>query len=104
MARTWVTVAPNGRLSLPIDVRRELGIERGGDLLLEVDDEPGVVTLRTSAAVVKRAQRLARELLGGRIPSVDEFLAERREEARREERKLRWLLGDDGTGSADEVA
>src|SRR4051794_39452634 len=104
MAKTWVSVAPNGRLSLPIDVRRKLGIERGGDLLLDADDEPGVVTLRTTAAAVKRVQRLARELLGDSPPSVDEFLAERREEAAREERKMRRLLGEDETGSADEVA
>jgi bifunctional DNA-binding transcriptional regulator/antitoxin component of YhaV-PrlF toxin-antitoxin module len=104
MAKTWVSVAPNGRLSLPIDVRRRLGIERGGNLLLDADDEPGVVVLRTTTAVVKRAQRLARELLVDRMPSVDELLAERREEARREERKMRRILGEDETGSADEVA
>ena len=104
MTKTWVSVAPNGRLSLPIDVRRKLGIERGGDLLLDADDEPGVVTLRTTVAAVKRVQRLARELLGDSLPSVDEFLAERREEAAREERKMRRLLGEDEASVADEVA
>jgi bifunctional DNA-binding transcriptional regulator/antitoxin component of YhaV-PrlF toxin-antitoxin module len=104
MSKTWVTVAPNGRLSLPIDVRRKLGIERGGDLLLDAGGEPGAVTLRTAEAAVKRAQKLARELLGGNLPSVDEFLAERREEAAREERKMRRLLGEDEASVADEVA
>jgi AbrB family looped-hinge helix DNA binding protein len=104
MAKTWVTVATNGRVSLPIEVRRKLGIERGGDLLLDGDGEAGVVTLMTAEAAVRRVQRLARELLGDDLPTVDEFLAERREEAAREERKMRRLAGEEEAGVADEVA
>ncbi len=104
MAKTWVTVAPNGRVSLPVEVRRRLGIERGGNLLLDDEGEAGALTLLTPEAAVRRVQRLARELLGGNLPTVDEFLAERREEATRQERKTRRLAGEEGPGVADEVA
>ena len=73
MAAAWVKVAPNGRLSLPIEIRRQLGVEKGGDLVLG-DVEDGAVTLMTAEASVRRVQRLARELFGDRLPSVDEFL------------------------------
>ena len=32
MAAAWVKVASNGRLSLPIEIRRQLGVEKGGDV------------------------------------------------------------------------
>jgi len=102
MRHAWVKVAENGRLSLPVDVRRRLGVERGGSLVLHVDEEQGCVTLMTTEAMVRRVQRLARELLGDRIPSVDEFLAERREEAARQEAKMRQPMGEGA--DADEVA
>src|SRR3712207_6488211 len=106
MAKTWLTVAASGCARPPAQGRRKLGIERGGDLLLDDDGEAGVVTLMTAEAAVRRVQRLARELLGGSLPTVDEFLAERREEAARQERKLRRLAGEEEeeAGVPDEVA
>ena len=100
MRDIWVKVAESGRLSLPADVRRRLGVERGGSLVLHVDEEQGCVTLLTAEAMVRRVQRLARELLRDQMPSVDEFLAERREEAGRQEAKMRRLVreGADADG------
>ena len=102
MAAAWVKVAPNGRLSLPIEIRRQLGVEKGGDLVLG-DIEDGAVTLMTAEASVRRVQRLARELFGDRLPSVDEFLAYKREQAALEERKMRRLAGEE-VAEADEIA
>ena len=104
MVKAWITVAANGRVSLPVEVRRRLGVERGGDLLLDDEGEAGAVTLRTAEATVRRVQRLARELLGDNLPTVDEFLAERREEVAREERKMRRLAGEEDVSTTDEVA
>ena len=78
-----VEVAANGRLDLPIAVRRELGLENGGVLSLQVDED-GMV-LRTRRQMARRAQMLARELLGNYEGSlVDELITERRAEAARE--------------------
>ena len=70
-----------GRLVLPDEIRIAVGLERGGDVVLELAGDE----IRIRAAgddVVSRAQRLTRQLLAGRTgTTVDDFLAERRREA-----------------------
>jgi AbrB family transcriptional regulator, stage V sporulation protein T len=102
MRPVWVKVAANGRISLPVEIRRQLGVEKGGDLVLSRDAD-GAVTLMTAEAAVRRVQRLARERFGDKLPSVDDFLAYKREQAALEERKLRRLTGAEAA-DADEVA
>ena len=53
-----VTITPSGRLSLPADIRRRLGLSGGGELVLE--ETPDGVILRTVAQSVAHAQALAR--------------------------------------------
>lgn len=75
-----VTVAANGRLVLPADVRKRLDLMEGGDLLME-ETQDGLV-LRTVAQSVARAQAIARRHLADRPDvSVDDFLAKRRKES-----------------------
>ena len=57
-------------------------------------EEEGVVTLMTAEAAVRRVQRMARELFGDKLPTVDEYLAEKREDVAREERKMQRMLGE----------
>lgn len=102
MSTSWVKVSANGRLSLPVEIRRQLGVERGGDLVLG-REEDGAVTLMTAEASVRRVQRLARELFGDRLPTVDEFLAHKREQVALEQRKLDRLARKAPAGT-DEVA
>jgi AbrB family looped-hinge helix DNA binding protein len=72
-----VTIAANGRMSLPADIRRRLGLVGGGALLVE-ETEDGVF-LRTLAQSVVQAQALARKYTAGKPEaSVDAFLANRR--------------------------
>ena len=103
MATAWVKVSSNGRLSLPVEVRRQLGLEKGGDLVLS-REEDGAVTLMTAEVAVLRVQRLARELLGDKVPTVDEFIAHKREQAALEERKMQRLTGGEKAAGTDEVA
>lgn len=77
-----VKVSETGRLSLPVEVRRALGIERGGTLLLETVE--GEIRLTTLKERVRRVQALARELLQGQDVSSEEIIEERRREAARE--------------------
>jgi AbrB family looped-hinge helix DNA binding protein len=69
-------VTESGRLSLPADVRRLVGLENGGDVVIELDGQ--TIRVRTVAEVVADTQALAKRLLAGRTVSVDDFLAHRR--------------------------
>ncbi len=73
-----VNVTPNGRMSLPIDIRKRLGLAGGGAVLVEETDD-GVI-LRTVSQAVARAQAISRALLEGKadVP-VDAFIAEGRQ-------------------------
>lgn len=73
-------VTPEGRMSLPADIRKRHGLAQGGEVLVE--DTGDAIVLRTLDQVVARAQDMSRRLAAGRPgASVDDFLAERRREA-----------------------
>lgn len=75
-----VNLTANGRMSLPIDIRKRLGLEGGGAVLVEETDD-GVV-LRTVSQAVARAQAIVRKYTDGNPDSsVDAFLASRRSES-----------------------
>lgn len=72
-----VKITPNGRLVLPADVRRRLGLTEGGALLIE-ETADGVI-LRTVDQAVAHARELARRYTASNPhSSVDAFLAGRR--------------------------
>jgi len=77
-----VRVSSNGRVLIPLAVRRELGIKPGDELVLEIED--GALRLSTRLARLREVQALARTFLAGEPSLVDELLAERRAEAARE--------------------
>ena len=68
-------VGPKGRVVLPIEARRSLGIDEGDELVAVVHDDG--VTLLTRAAAVARLRRIFAGVGGS---PVDELLAERRAE------------------------
>ena len=75
-----LNVAPNGRLVLPAEIRKRLGLLKGGDLMVE--ETPDGLVLRTVAQSVAHAQAIARRYLADRADvSVDAFLANRRTES-----------------------
>ena len=75
-----VNITPTGRMSLPADIRKRLGLNEGGSIFLE-ETEDGLI-LRTAAQAVARAQAIAREFSSGKPEvSVDAFLASRRAES-----------------------
>jgi AbrB family looped-hinge helix DNA binding protein len=82
-----VKVAANGRIVLPADVRKQLGLEGGGTLMLSVDEFG--VTLTTFQHRIAKAQALYKEMMKGKQDiSVDDFLAEKRADAAREWEEL----------------
>lgn len=71
-----VNITPNGRMSLPADLRKRLGLAEGGAVFLE-ETEDGIV-LRTAAQAVAHAQAIARRFTEGNADaSVNAFLANR---------------------------
>lgn len=75
-----INVAPSGRMNLPADIRKRLGLEKGGAVLVE-ETEAGVV-LRTVSQAVARAQAIARRYTeGNEAASVYAFLVDRRAES-----------------------
>ncbi len=76
-------VTQSGRVSLPADMRRAMGLDHGGDVIFELEGHE--IRIRTVEEVVRRSQELTKRLIGGKPASdVDSFLAERRREAKRE--------------------
>jgi AbrB family looped-hinge helix DNA binding protein len=75
----WGQVSPSGRLSLPAEFRKALGLERGGKVLVELAGEE--IRLRTVRSAVARIQSRAKQLFAGKpnVSSAD-FLAHRRED------------------------
>jgi bifunctional DNA-binding transcriptional regulator/antitoxin component of YhaV-PrlF toxin-antitoxin module len=70
----------DGRVSLPAGLRRKYGLARGGEVVVE--DLGDAIVLRTLDQVVARAQELSRKLIEGKTgASVDDFLAERGQQA-----------------------
>lgn len=80
--RIKIKVPANGRVVIPAEFREALGIPEGGDLIFRwEDDELRIATMQRN---IERAQRHARQYIKPGVPLVDEFIAERREAAKRE--------------------
>ncbi|WP_249208426.1 AbrB/MazE/SpoVT family DNA-binding domain-containing protein [Gluconobacter albidus] len=73
-----VNVMPNGRLVLPVGLRKSLGVEKGGQVMAEIVD--GEVRLITPDASLDRARALFRKYVPAGMSITDEVIAERRAE------------------------
>ena len=72
-------VMPDGRMSLPADLRKRHGLSHGGEVIVE--DMGDAIVLRTLDQVVARAQEMSRKLIGVREGgSTREFLVARARE------------------------
>ena len=78
-----VRVANNRRMVLPKSVREALGVTQGGAVVLSIEGD--VVKLTSIRQSVAQAQALYRQHATNDL-SVDDFIAERRAEAAREEK------------------
>ncbi len=61
---TVTRVSESGKLSLPAQMHRQVGLEQGGPVLVRVED--GEIRVRTVRDSILRVQQQARKLFGGR--------------------------------------
>lgn len=77
-----VAVGPQGRLVIPSEIRRKLGIAPGDVLVAFVEDQRLVLEKRE--VVLQRLRRRFAHIPAG-VSLADELIAERRAESRRED-------------------
>jgi bifunctional DNA-binding transcriptional regulator/antitoxin component of YhaV-PrlF toxin-antitoxin module len=74
--RRIVQVAENGRMNLPVDMRRGLGLRGPGRVILTQDDDG--IRITTADQALRRIRAFAAPFARGRASVVDEFREERR--------------------------
>ena len=100
--RDKAKLSSNGRIVIPAAIREQMGARPGEELYMNLED--GVLKIETYPARIARIQR---ELAPYRIPGVlasDELIAERREEARREEEEFERDMEEERLRKAGRVA
>jgi AbrB family looped-hinge helix DNA binding protein len=80
MPKTVTRIAEGGRLVIPAEFRRSLGLEVGDEVILSLEE--GAVRMLTPREVVRRAQRLVRSYVPAGRSLADELVEERRRESR----------------------
>lgn len=82
MTEVRTRVNQNGRIVLPAEFRKALGVNIGDEVLLRLQDDE--VRITTQRLRIRRAQERARKYLKPGVSLVDELIAERRQAARDE--------------------
>ena len=83
MNRYTIPVGENGRIILPRELRRALGVGKGSRVVIEARDDR--LELTTADRLRREAQERYQRLFPGQgRHAVDDFLVEKREEVRRE--------------------
>ena len=94
--RTYeVPMQESGRVILPVELRRTLGLQKGDRVLIEADGD--TVTLTTARLRRRRAQALVARHLQSSGSVVDDFLREKRERAERENERLKRTTESDAS-------
>lgn len=75
-------VNANGRVVIPAEFRKALGIKAGDEIILGWDDDE--IRITTMKRRIERAQRHLRQYIKEGTPLVDELIADRKREAARE--------------------
>ena len=82
METVTVKIDISGRLVLPVQFRRALGIEPGDELILALEQRE--LRIFTRGEAIRRAQELVRRYIPGDRSLVEELIQERRAESARE--------------------
>lgn len=75
-------VIAGGKIVIPAELRRELGIEEGDIVLLDRQPD-GSLAIKTHAQIIRESQERIRAMIKHPF-TVDDFIAEKHAEAERE--------------------
>jgi AbrB family looped-hinge helix DNA binding protein len=75
-------ITEGGRIVIPAEYRKALGLQVGDEVMLTLDD--GELRILAIEASIRRAQEIVSRYVPEGRSIVDEFIAERRAEAARE--------------------
>ena len=87
-----VNVAENGRMVLPAEVRRAIGLDGAGQLRIEVTEGGAQITTRRQALL--RARARIRSIVPATRSLSEELVADRRREVEQEVAAAQELGGD----------
>lgn len=97
--RALLTASPDGRVTIPAQLRRAAGIEPGQRLVAYVED--GRVVLEEWGHLLRRVQERVAAATGGHPGSaVDALIADRRAEATQEDASPNATVRDDNAPGA----
>ncbi|MDP8924261.1 MAG: AbrB/MazE/SpoVT family DNA-binding domain-containing protein [Chloroflexota bacterium] len=82
MKRATTRVTSGGRVVIPAEYRKALGLQTGDEVTIHLED--GELRIRSIDAGIRRAQELVRHFVAPDRSLVDELIEERRAEAARE--------------------
>ena len=82
MQQRATKVDRHGRVVIPAEYRRALGLREGDAVVIQLDD--GALRILTRAQAIRRAQEIVAKYVSPDRSLVDELIAERRAEAARE--------------------
>ncbi|MBF0392875.1 MAG: AbrB/MazE/SpoVT family DNA-binding domain-containing protein [Alphaproteobacteria bacterium] len=80
MNERHVTMAANGRIVVPSQIRSNLGMEKGGGFVMTVD-QSGTIHLEPLRNVIARVQDEVRGYIPDDVDLVEDLSAQRRKEA-----------------------
>jgi len=80
-----VRVDSKGRVVLPLMLRKRLGVDKGGDLFLSISGQG--IRLESTEQRIREAITDIQESFTDADYRLDDFLAERKEEARKDDAK-----------------
>ena len=82
MPRVLTKIAEGGRVVIPAEFRKSLGLEVGDEVILALEE--GAVRLSTQQEAIRRAQALVRSKVPVGRSLSEELIEERRRESRLE--------------------
>ncbi|MCK5930960.1 MAG: AbrB/MazE/SpoVT family DNA-binding domain-containing protein [Fulvimarina manganoxydans] len=97
-----IPITENGRLNIPADMRRALGLEGAGRVILRMDENG--IHIMTREHALQRVRELMAPYVTDGVSRVDELIAERRAEAAKDEAEAQaWNASRNKAKTADDV-
>jgi AbrB family looped-hinge helix DNA binding protein len=82
MAKIVARLGEGGRIVIPAEYRKALGVRAGDELILSLEE--GALRILTPREAIRRAQAAVRAHVPPSRSLADELIVERRQESRRE--------------------